>query len=48
MKLQSMYHRNYTSTYLVKVSPKIFSKSKNENIVSHFAERKAGKCSEQT
>lgn len=41
MKLQSMHH-------LVKVSPKIFSKSKNENITLHFAERKAGKCSEQT
>lgn len=41
MKLQSMHH-------LVKVSPKIFSKSKNENIISHFAGRKAGKYSEQT
>lgn len=41
MKLQFMHH-------LIKVSPKIFSKSKNENLNSHFAERKAGKCSEQT
>ena len=41
MKLQSMCH-------LVKVSPKIFSKSRNENVISHFAERKAGRCSEQT
>lgn len=41
MQLQFMHH-------LVKVSPKTFSKSKNGNKISHFAERKAGRCSEQT